>query len=239
MSWLVHLFRQKTDLAAPVAERVEAWRALPAETQDTPLENMRLVVVDVETSGLDPRRDRLLSIGAVVVENMRLAPQYTFSAVLRNEMPSPRENILVHGLTPSAQAAGESYDYALSEFLSFVGKSPCAAFHAGFDRAVLERALRTELGVQPENAWLDLAPLARTLVPEAKLPRGTLDGWLAHFRLRAHVRHNAVHDAQVAAELLLILLQRAQARGIATLAELFAAADMDKEFPTGGGITGV
>jgi DNA polymerase-3 subunit epsilon len=237
MSWLVHLFRQKTDLPESVAERLDAWRALPAAAHDTPLERARLVVVDVETSGLDPRRDRLLSIGAVVIENMRLAPQYTFSAVLRNETPSTRENILVHGLTPSAQAAGEARDYALSEFLSFIGKWPCVAFHAAFDRAVLERALRIELGVHLDNPWLDLAPLARGLVPETKLPQGTLDDWLAYFRLRAHVRHNAVHDAQVAAELLLILLQRAQARGITTLAQLVAAAE--KELPTGGGITGV
>jgi DNA polymerase-3 subunit epsilon len=239
MSWLVHLFRPQADLPPPIAQCVEAWRALPTVAEDTLLEQTRFVVVDVETSGLDPRRDRLLSIGAVVVEGMRLAPRHTFSTILRNEKPSTRENILLHGLTPSVQAAGEAPEQALSEFLTFVGNAPCVAFHADFDRTVLERALRTALGVRLSNPWLDLARLAPVLVPEARLAQAALDDWLAYFRLRAHVRHNAVHDAQVAAQLFLILLQRATARGIATLAALRATAEAYKRFNTRGGISGV
>lgn len=239
MSWLVQLFRPQSDLPPPIAQRVDAWRALPAVTEDTPLQKMRFVVVDVETSGLDPRRDRLLSIGAVVIAGMRLAPRYTFSAVLRNERPSTRDNILVHGLTPSIQAAGEAPEQALSEFLAFVGNAPCVAFHADFDRTVFERALRTALGARLPNPWIDLARLAPVLAPEARLRDAALDDWLAYFRLRAHVRHDAVHDAHAAAEFFLILLQRAAARGFVTLARLRAAAEAHERFSTRGGISGV
>lgn len=225
MSWVEKLFRPRSDLPDRIAAALEAWRARPVVPDTTALVQTRFVVVDVETSGLNPRRDRLLSIGAVAVEGMKLAPQYTFSAVLRNELPTARENILVHGLTPTVQAAGEPREETLAEFLTFIGKSPCVAFHAAFDRAVLERALRTELGVRFDNPWLDLAGLTPALVPEARKPRASLDDWLAHFRLRAHTRHDAVHDAQAAAELFLILLARAEARGIAVLGALRASAE--------------
>lgn len=234
MSWLIHLLRPQAELPPAVAQRLEAWRALPAVREDATIESMRLVVVDVETSGLNPRRHRLLSIGAVAVEGMRLAPQHTFNAVLRNETPTSRDNIAVHGLTPSAQAAGEPPEQALMEFLTFVGMSPCIAFHAAFDQTVLDRALRTTLGTRLPSMWLDLAHLAPAVVPEARLPQAALDDWLAYFRLQAHVRHNAVHDAQVASELLLILLARAAARGLTTLAQLSAAAQAHSRITTGG-----
>lgn len=224
MSLLVQLFRLRSELPTSIAERVHAWQALPAIAGDTPLAEMRMVVLDAETSGLDPRRDRLLSIGAVVVEGMRLAPRYTFSAVLRNDTASSKENILMHGLTPSAQAAGEPPEEALAELLAFIGKSPCVAFHAMFDQLVLGRAVRQTLGVRLPNPWVELAQLAPAVVPEAGLPQAGLDDWLAYFRLRAHVRHNAVHDAQVAAELFLILLARTAARGISMFSQLEAAA---------------
>lgn len=223
MNCLMQLFRAKNDLPAPIAASLEAWRRQEPVAEATALTELRFVAVDVETSGLNARRDRLLSIGAVTVESMRIVPGKAFDAVLRNETPSTRENVLVHGLTPRRQAAGEAPKQALSEFLDFVGKAPCVAFHAGFDRLVLDRALSAELGVRLSNPWLDLAELAPALFPHARLVNGTLDDWLAHFHIGVQQRHDAIHDAHAAAELLLIVLARARASGIATLAQLRAA----------------
>lgn len=220
MSCVIELFRASRDLPAPLAARLRAWRARAPVAEAAALAEARFVVLDVETSGLNPRRDRLLSIGAVPIERLRLVPGATFAVLLHNQAPSTRENVAVHGLTPARQAAGEPRAQALGRFLDFLGKSPCVAFHAGFDRAVLERALAAELGVRLPNAWIDLAALAPALVPQARLDQGALDDWLAHFRIAAHVRHDAVHDAQAAAELFLLLLARARARGLTTIAQL-------------------
>ena len=222
MSCVIQLFRGSRDLPPPIAATVRAWRARPRVPEATALAATRFVVLDVETTGLNPRRDRLLSIGAVPVERLRLVPGGTFTVLLQNEAPSTRENIVVHGLTPARQAAGEPRAQALGRFLEFLGKAPCVAFHADFDRAVLERALHEELGVRLPNPWLDLAALAPALVPQARLAQATLDDWLAHFRIPVHARHDAVHDAYAAAELLLLLLARARARGLSTLAQLRA-----------------
>lgn len=222
MTWLVQLFRPKPALPTTVARAVDAWRTLPEIPDSTPIATARFVVVDVETTGLNVRRDRLLSIGAVTVERMHLAPGKAFGAVLRNDAPSTRENILVHGLTPTRQAAGETRERVLGRFLDFVGKAPCVAFHAAFDRAVLNRALRLELGSRLSNPWLDLAQLAPALFPRTRLGNATLDDWLAHFRIRVHQRHDAIHDAHSTAELLLIVLAAAARRGISTLAQLRA-----------------
>ncbi|HEX9811683.1 MAG TPA: 3'-5' exonuclease [Burkholderiales bacterium] len=233
MAWLAQLFRPKVELPDELVRAIEAWRVLPESPDSAAIDETRFMVLDVETSGLDPRRDRLLSIGAVVVERMRLTPREAFNVVLRNQWPSTRENVVVHGLTPTRQAAGEIPERALGGFLEFVGKSPCVAFHADFDRIVLDRALRAELGVRLSNPWIDAARLAPILFPEARLVHGALDDWLAYFRLRAHTRHDAVHDAYATAEIFLILLARAGARGISTLAQLRAAAHAHERITTG------
>lgn len=238
MSWLARLFRPHVELPPGYAERMNAWRELPAVSEKETLTQTRFIVVDVETSGLDARKDRLLSIGACAVEAARLRAGENYEIVLRRSEASEHENILIHGIGPQAQAAGESPEAALMGFLEFIGKYPLVAFHAGFDQTVLDRDLRETLGVRLLNPWLDLALLAPALVPEARLTRAGLDDWLGYFGLRAHARHRAVDDAFVTAELFLVLLARARARGFSTVNRLYAVCEQQARLMPGGGAGG-
>jgi len=234
MSFLRRLFRPTIELPATLAHRADAWRALPPADDAVALERARLIVVDVETSGLDPRKDRLLAIGACPVEGLHLQPGAGFGALLRQLESSDRDNILLHGIGPQEQAGGMSPEAALMGFLEFARKDLLVAFHAPFDQAVLDRAAREALGLRLLNPFIDLADLAPALVPEARLGRAGLDDWLAYFGLRAAQRHRAAHDAVATGELLLILLARARTRGIATLSALRALV----EHKTGAGSVG-
>ena len=225
MSWFAHLFRPHVELPAGYADRVQQWRSLPDPGEKQTLAQARFVIVDVETSGLDTRKDRLLSIGACVVDRLRLRPGENYETVLHRDEPSERDNILIHGIGPQAQARGEAPEESLMGFLEFVGKQPLVAFHAGFDQAVLDRELRRTLGSRLPNAWIDAAFLAPALVPEARLPRAGLDEWLAYFNLRVHTRHRALDDALATGELFLILLKRALTSGLDIVGSLLVAAD--------------
>lgn len=234
MSWLARLFRPRLELPAGYAERVEAWRKRPAVGDQESLSQARFVVVDVETSGLDSRKDRLLSIGACAVQARRLHAGENYEIVLRRDEAGERDNILIHGIGPQAQAAGETPEESLMGFLEFADKCPLVAFHAGFDQAMLDRELRATLGVRLPNPWLDLALLAPALVPEARLAQAGLDDWLGWSGLRAHARHRAVDDAFVTAELFLMLLARADARGLASVSMLRAACEQQARLVPGG-----
>jgi len=227
---VTRLFRPHVELPADVARRLCAWQALPRLNERTALNTARFVVVDVETSGLDPRRDRLLAIGAVVVEAGRLRPGEGYDVTVHNPVPSARANILVHGISPDAQTAGLAADAALMGFLELARHDVLVAYHAGFDQRVLDRAVRTQLGVRLPNLWLDIAHLAPVLVPGARTGYRNLDDWLAHFGLRAHSRHNAAYDAYATAELLLILLSRATRAGHASVSQLLAAGERQARF---------
>lgn len=238
MSWLARLFRPHVELPAGYADRVEAWKNLPVVGESGSLARARFVVVDVETSGLNTRQDRLLSIGVCVVEGLRLRAGENYESILRRVETSERENILIHGIGPQAQAAGQPPEESLMGFLEFIGKQPLVAFHAAFDRAMLDRDLRETLGVRLPNAWIDLALLAPALVPEARLLRAGLDEWLANFGLRAHARHRAVDDAMATGELFLILLKRALANGLDTVGSLLATAEAHQRKVQGRGFGG-
>ena len=238
MSWIARRFRPHVELPSGFADRVTAWKNLPGVGENVPLGQARFVVVDVETSGLDTRRDRLLSIGACAVEALRVCTGKNYESILRREEANQRENILIHGIGPQAQAAGQPPEESLMGFLEFIGKQPLVAFHAGLDQAMLDRDLRATLGMRLHNAWIDLALLTPVLVPEARLPQAGLDEWLAYFGLRAHVRHRAMDDALATGELFLVLLKRALARGLDTVGSLLVAAEAHQRKVQGSGIGG-
>jgi DNA polymerase-3 subunit epsilon len=174
------------------------------------VEASRWVVLDVESSGLDVRRDRLLAIAALGVhldgDRPRLGIGDSFEVVLRQPDPATapdKANILLHGIGVGAQRGGVDRGEALASFAAWVGASPLVAFHAAFDRAMLERAFRDEGRPPLTQTWLDLAPLAEVLQPDVRAR--SLDDWLAHFGIVCAVRHQAASDTLATAELLLRL----------------------------------
>lgn len=184
----------------------------------------RWVVVDVETSGLDMQRDRLLAIAAIAVRldgqaMPRIALGDSFEAVLRQAAaPVDKGNILLHGIGVGAQRAGAPANEVLAAFERWLADAPLLAFHAVFDRVMIQRAMKAALGHAPANPWLDLEPVADALHPA--VGGRALDDWLAHFGIECAVRHQAAADALATAELLLRLWPAARAHQCTSLAKL-------------------
>jgi DNA polymerase-3 subunit epsilon len=167
----------------------------------------RYVTVDVETTGLDLRRDRVLSIGAVAVSGCRIDLAGCFEAVLRQPQSSSRDNILVHRIGGQRQLAGEDPAEALVRFLEYVGRAPLVAFRAEFDQTMLDRTLQETLGVATQSAWIDLAKVLPALYPGNDCR--TMDDWLAKMRIRMLARHDALADALATAQMLQVALAAA------------------------------
>jgi DNA polymerase-3 subunit epsilon len=240
-SWLARWLGRRRPLAPEQAARLAAWRARPAASAREAIGEARLVLVDVETSGLDPRRDRLIAVGAVAVVGTRLEVGRGFEVVLREEGTVEADAaVLIHGIAPGERSRGEAPVEALLGFLEYAGKSPLVAFHAPFDRAVLRRAVRAHLGLRLPNRWLDLAWLAPALYPRLGLERAGLDPWLEHFGLRPHARHRALGDALVTGELFLVLLRQARGTGVRDLAGLLRLARAEERASqASAGVSGV
>lgn len=210
----------RVQLPEAVARRLERVTALPGPEPRTPLDALRWVVIDVETGGLNPRADPLLSIGAVEIRDSQINLGTGFEANLRQASATSHANILVHGLTHSQQLSGMAASDALLGFAEFAAAAPLVAFHAAFDQAALQATAQNELGRELRYRWLDAAVLAPLLLPELATDCRDLDDWLAALSIRNHARHSALADAAATAQLWLILLDAAHRQRILTLKDL-------------------
>jgi DNA polymerase III subunit epsilon len=231
MSWRLWLPGAEPPLTALQRARLAAWRALAEPSLDLDPKQASFVVVDVETSGLNASRDRLLAIGAIKVEQGRIALAASFYCVVRQSRASDIANILVHRIGGSEQVSGIEPAEALLAFLEFSGKHPLVAYHAPFDETVVRRALRRflglRLGTNLDLRWLDLAFLAPALI-DASRARAPLDYWLERYDIMPRQRHHALADAAATARLLQIILAAAGAEGTSTVAALFEVAESER-----------
>ncbi|ANJ58760.1 3'-5' exonuclease [Pseudomonas silesiensis] len=191
-----------------------------AEPSECSLREQRWVVLDLETTGLNLNKDRVLSIGAVVIEDGAIDFSQQFERTLQCSELKLGPSVLIHGLGPSAIAAGSDPAQALLDFMEFVGDSPVLAFHAPFDQHMLGRALKDHLGYKLQHLFLDVADIAPLLCPQAPIREAGLDEWIDWFKLEVFERHNASADALATAELALILFSRARQQQIHSPLEL-------------------
>ena len=169
----------------------------------------RWVVLDVETTGLDPSCDRLLAIAAIAIE---VTPNFTrpsiilgdsYEAVLKQDLASDKDNILVHHIGVGAQTSGRLAVEVLEEFRDWVADSPLLAFHAPFDQGMINRAYRLHGLATLQNDWIDIESLAAV---SGRNPKArALDDWLQFFGIDCAVRHQAAADTLATCELLLCL----------------------------------
>jgi DNA polymerase-3 subunit epsilon len=174
----------------------------------------RWVTLDVETSGLDMQRDQLLAIAAIGIQvdwhsnRLEIVPADSFEIVLRQEVTSSKDNILLHGIGVGQQRQGVAPPLALQQFLDFVGNAPLLAFHAAFDKTIIERFVRLHLKQSLRNEWVDIEHLCA--VTHEQVRARSLDEWMAHFGIQCAVRHQAAADTLAECELLQVIWPRVQ-----------------------------
>jgi len=223
---LLAQFRQPpVILTAEHQARLESLKPKISANCKADLTSGRVVVVDVETTGLSLANDHLIAIGAVAINSGRIAIADSFGVVLRQETESDKANILVHGIGGSAQRAGLPPEEALLAFLEYLDGAPLFAFHVAFDETMLRKACKRFLGIGFRHTWVDLAYLLPELFPDYANKYHALDDWLAHFSIGNDARHNALADALATAQLGLIALRAARAE---RATDFKALQDMEK-----------
>lgn len=151
----------------------------------------RIVLIDVETTGLNPAKDQIIEYGAVLAEGFQ--PLKTFSRLVRIEGKLPESIVSLTGITDSMlQASGVPPEQALKEFLDFIGQEKLAGYHISFDMDFIQTACSRLQKPIPSNRCLDLLNLARRKV--YGVPNYKLETLLRHFCLSDRLVHRAEAD---------------------------------------------
>jgi DNA polymerase-3 subunit epsilon len=187
-------------------------------------ECVRFVVLDCETTGTDPRRDKLISIGAVVVEAGEIVLEDSFEVLLK--VAYNASAVTVHGITRDEAADGLSEAEALTAFLPWLRDGVIVGHHIGFDITMIDLACQQLFNFELRNRSLDTMALTLLLEEDGafkdqqKIQCFSLDALCSLFGVIPHDRHTAGGDAFITAQVFLRLLRLAKRHGRINLGEL-------------------
>jgi DNA polymerase-3 subunit epsilon len=189
--------------------RPHRWVPLTGAGPRTPWREAEFCVVDVETTGLDLRRDDVISYGAVIVSKARIPCGQVVYRQLRPTRPISVAAMTVHGLRSADLADAPTIGDVLDELIELLtGRVPVA--HAAWvDRAFLDRALRPR-GRRLGRTVIDTAALLRAcrLADPVAEHEPNLEVAAKRLGLPVHTPHHALGDAFTTAQLLLALATR-------------------------------
>ena len=193
-------------------------------TDDTPVDQIRFVVLDSETTGLDPRHDRLITIGTVAVCAGEIRLDDTIDALLRVDQNTSA--VTVHGVTRDESRSGIEEPEALKRFLDYVRDGVIVGHHIGHDIATFDAAYERHWGMHLLNRSIDTMDLTLHLEQDGAfagrppIRHFTLDALCEMFDVIPHDRHTASGDAFITAQVLLRLLKLASRYGRMTLGRI-------------------
>lgn len=202
---------------------IARYRALFASTwaDDAPVDQVRFVVLDSETTGLDPRHDRLITIGSVGVRAGEIQIDDSFDALIR--VDANTSAVAVHGVTRDESRHGIEEPVALERFLDYVGDGVIVGHHIGHDIATFDAGYERHWGMRLLNRSMDTMDLTLHLEQDGAfagrppIRHFTLDALCEMFDVIPHDRHTAGGDAFITAQVLLRLLKLAARHGRTTL----------------------
>lgn len=198
-------------------------------------------VVDIETTGLDLKQSRIVSIGAFKMRKNRIHLGAMFNQLVNPDREFSPASIAVHGIVPAMVATAPSGPEALDAFLHYLDGDILVAHNAWFDMAFINRLMCAHHGFALQNMVIDSLPLCELLLlPKISQPmprkpkllgRGalqparrsnhqSLEAIANHLGIRIHRRHSAVGDALATAMIFQRILAKLEHRGQGRLKEL-------------------
>lgn len=165
------------------------------------------VSLDCETTGLDTRRDHIVSIGAVRIQGQRILTSQRLELLVRPPHGVSADSVRIHQLRERDLAQGLQAEDAVLQLLRFIGSRPLVGYYLEFDVAMVNRVLRPLLGIALPQPCIEVSalyydykfqqlPPHRQQNPEIDLRFDTLMRDLGLPQSRAH---DALNDAVMAA----------------------------------------
>jgi len=163
------------------------------------------VTIDCETTGLDTRRDQIVSVAAVRIAGSRLLTSQRLELLVRPERKLNRESVRVHQLREQDVAQGLDPEQAMRRLLAFIGARPLVGYYLEFDVAMLNREIWPLLGVRLPQPMIEVSSMYydwknRQLPPHER--GGTIDLRFATMMraldLPVRDAHDALNDAVMA-----------------------------------------
>ena len=168
------------------------------------------VVLDLELTGLDEKKDSIVSIGAVRMRGGAIDLGHTFYRLVSPGTELKASSVLIHEITPSEVAEEPSIDLVIGEFLDFCGEAVLVGHFVDIDLGFLNRELKRIRGLKLENPAVDTISIYEWLRKRNKsgsCPTTLFTGYRLYdivkcYGIPVNGAHNALMDAFTTAQLL-------------------------------------
>jgi DNA polymerase III subunit epsilon len=185
--------------------------------EEAPLEGLLYTAFDLETTGLDPKEDAIIALGAVHLLGSRVLRHEVFEALVDPGRPIPKTSTEVHGLTWEMLKGKPRLEEVLPAFRAFLEGSVLVAHNGAFDMAFLRK-----VGID-QPPLVDTLLLAHLLFPDLKDHR--LERLAERFGVPVLGRHTALGDALMTAEVYARMIPLLKERGFRTLGQALRACE--------------
>jgi DNA polymerase-3 subunit epsilon len=185
--------------------------------EEAPLEGLLYTAFDLETTGLDPKEDAIIALGAVHLLGSRVLRHEVYEALVDPGRPIPKTSTEVHGLTWEMLKGKPRLEEVLPSFRAFLEGSVLVAHNGAFDMAFLRK-----VGID-QPPLVDTLLLAHLLFPDLKDHR--LERLAERFGVPVLGRHTALGDALMTAEVYARMIPLLKERGFRTLGQALRACE--------------
>lgn len=177
------------------------------------LRGVGYVVVDIETTGLDPETNEITEIAALKVEKGEVLD--VFCSLINIRRPLPPEIVQLTRITDEMLAEGGEKNAVLKNFADFVKDSPLMAHNVEFDVPFLKHHLQKALGVELKNQTICTLKLSQKYLPG--LSSHKLGKVAEHFKIPTPLTHRASGDVEITYHVWLKLLEILEREGVSSL----------------------
>ncbi|WP_262298261.1 3'-5' exonuclease [Microvirga sesbaniae] len=162
-----------------------------------------VVVLDCETTGLNPRHDEVIAVAAIVIRGSRILTSEAYKAIIRSDRVPPPESIKVHRLRARDVAAGRPMHEVLPELLRFIGGRPIVGYYVDFDVRMLDKYVLRFIEAKLPNRRIEVSEIYYALKYGGAPPGTVLDlrfqSILSDLGIPSLALHDAFNDALMTA----------------------------------------
>ncbi|NQY19905.1 MAG: 3'-5' exonuclease [Campylobacteraceae bacterium] len=173
------------------------------------------ISLDCETTGLNTRKDEILSIAAVLIKDNKIIMRKTFNVFLKSSKNNKKESITIHHIRPIDLENAKDPKESIYELLNFIGSRPIVGYYINFDIKIISRYTKDYIGIKLPNESIEVSSMyyrTKKKTTEYEFIDLKFDTIMKNLEIPELGKHDALNDAIMTAMMFLKLKKMTSAK---------------------------
>ena len=215
-SWLFGYEAKRKKLLKKAPEgALRDFLTVPLPNVNTPINRLSILSVDFETTGLDAKLDKLLSVGFVELKSKQIPLRSCYHQIINTQVQLKESNVIIHHITDSQKEQGQSLKIVIEALLKALTGKIMLVHFARIEQQFLQQACIKLYGMAPDFPMIDTLAIAKRRLDKRDIAYDPSELRLNILRnkyaLPEHHAHNALNDAIATAELFMAQMSKRNA----------------------------